>query len=326
MAFSRVSVRCLARGLGLAAALLASRSAHAEPSAAQKETARTLMAEGRELREHQDLKAALERFQAADAIMGVPTTGFELARAQVDLKLLVEARATLRRIASLPVQDTEPAPFQEARAKAEALDAELEARIPSLSFVLDGLAPGETATVSVDGEPVAPAALSMAYRINPGRHRISATTARSYGEKELDIAERETSDVTLLLTRTKTPGPAAATSEPRSSRIPTLAYVAGGVGAAGLLVGGISGVLALSAKSSAEDGCKGQRCPPQTWPNLDRAETFATVSTVGFVVGAVGASIAVGSLLFGRDDDEPPVQAFVSVTHSASSLSLAGRF
>jgi hypothetical protein len=66
------------------------------------------------------------------------------------------------------------------------------------------------------------------------------------------------------------------------------------------------------------------RCPPGTWSELDKAERLATVSTVGFVVGAVGAGIAVGSLLFASDD--PPVQANVSLTPTASALSLSGRF
>lgn len=311
----------------LALLLLNPRAAHAEPSPAQKETARTLMAQARELRERQDFRGALDRFQAADAIMAVPTTGFELARAHVDLKQLIEARATLRRVIALPVQPEEPPPFQEARAKAEALDAELEARIPALNFVVEGGVPGENAAISVDGEAVAPAALALPYRVNPGHHRIAAEAAHSSGRAEVDVNEREVKDVTLQLA--ESPAPLTAPSAPgaRARRVPTLAYVAGGVGAAGLLVGGVSGLIAMSAKHSAEDGCQAQRCPPSTWPNLDRAEAFATASTIGFVVGAVGAGIAVGSLLFGNSDaPEPPVQAFVSVMPGSSQLSLAGRF
>jgi hypothetical protein len=46
--------------------LLCGPGAHAQPSAAQKETARGLMAQGRELRERGELSGALTRFNAAD--------------------------------------------------------------------------------------------------------------------------------------------------------------------------------------------------------------------------------------------------------------------
>ena len=48
--------------------------AHADPSAADKETARALMNEGRTDRDKGDLKAAVKAFAAADALMHVPTT------------------------------------------------------------------------------------------------------------------------------------------------------------------------------------------------------------------------------------------------------------
>src|SRR5690242_13508597 len=102
----------------IAALILATAApAFAEPTAAEKETARNLMQEGRDLRDKKDLKGALQRFQAADQLMGVPTTGYEVASTQVALGLLVEARETLNRVSRLPAQAKEPAPFREARQK-----------------------------------------------------------------------------------------------------------------------------------------------------------------------------------------------------------------
>ena len=63
-----------------------------------RETARTLMQQGRELTAKGDLKEALKRFKGADDIMHVPTTGLEVARTQAPLGLLVEARDTIARI------------------------------------------------------------------------------------------------------------------------------------------------------------------------------------------------------------------------------------
>ncbi|HEX4448937.1 MAG TPA: hypothetical protein VH044_19485, partial [Polyangiaceae bacterium] len=92
------------------AALLAAPSAGAQPSAADRETARSMMQEGRDLREKGDLKGALQRFKAADDIMHVPTTSLEVARTQVSLGLLVEALDTIANIHKVPPAADEPAP------------------------------------------------------------------------------------------------------------------------------------------------------------------------------------------------------------------------
>src|SRR5215471_2911491 len=86
--------------------------AGAEPSATEKETARALMTEGRDLRDHNDLKTALKRFQTADSIMHVPTTALEVARTEASLGQLVEARETLSRIGRMPEDPSDPPPFR----------------------------------------------------------------------------------------------------------------------------------------------------------------------------------------------------------------------
>ena len=69
-----VSERNLGRCLALAL-LVSSGSAHAQPSAVQRETARELMAEARRLRERGDLNGALGRFSAADGLGYQARTG-----------------------------------------------------------------------------------------------------------------------------------------------------------------------------------------------------------------------------------------------------------
>ena len=110
----------------LLGALLCGTGARAQPNAAQKETARGLMAQGRELRERGDVSGALTRFRAADAMMGVPTTGFELGSTQVQLGRLLEAHETLGRVLSIAQGPDDPEPFNEARIKARALDQQAD--------------------------------------------------------------------------------------------------------------------------------------------------------------------------------------------------------
>lgn len=314
---------------------------YADPSAAQRETARSLMAQARELRDRGDNKGALVRFKAADAIMGVPTTAFEVARTQTDLALLVEARETLRRLRALPQKPDEPEPFREARTKAEALDAELAPRIGALHFVVTG-AERASLDISVDGEPVPRAVADVPFRVDPGHHRVLAKSGGQEISREVDAGERETRDVELAFT-SEAPSPAnEAPSEPQteprrqpdhraptsSGGTPTLAYVAGGIGLAGVALGGVTGLLALSKRNSAETGCNNGRCPPPTWKDLDAAHTYATVSTIGFIVGAVGVAVGAGCLIFASDDSKKSSALLVSPVFSerGGAMLVHGRF
>src|SRR5208282_4120727 len=70
---------------------------------------------------------------------------------------------------------------------------------------------------------------------------------------------------------------------------------------AGLLMGGITGLLAISDFSSAKSqGCVGNQCGPAATPELNKAGTMATLSTVGFIVGGVGAGVGVVGLIVGK--------------------------
>ncbi|MEO7109611.1 MAG: hypothetical protein ABI183_04150, partial [Polyangiaceae bacterium] len=96
------------------------------PTAADKDTARALMAQGADLRDKNDLKGALQSFQAADAIMHVPSTSLEVAKTAAALGQLVEARDAALAAARYPVNPGEPKPFVNARKEAQSLGDELE--------------------------------------------------------------------------------------------------------------------------------------------------------------------------------------------------------
>jgi hypothetical protein len=278
MAFER------ARSVGVALLLvLLTTPAWAAPSESQKEAARNLMAEGRELREQRDLAGALSRFQMADAIMGVPTTGYEVAATQAELGQLEEARVTLRKLLSREAAPDEPAPFKLARGKAAELDAELAARLTPQPAAPVGAAVTETAAAPAPATAKPPAP-------EPTR------------EPERPAAPPPASD----------------------SAVPPLAYVGGGVALAGLVIGSVTGSMALSKKHAAERGCVDHRCPPATWDDLDSAGHFATASTVSFVLCGLGAAVAVGALVFGRERDT--VQSSLTVVAHPRRLDVTGRF
>ncbi len=277
-------------------------SAHADPTAADKETARRLMSEGRSRRDANDLTGALQSFQAADALMQVPTTGLEVARTQIAMGKLIEARDKLLAVARTTPVPGEPRPFAEARATAETLGNDVEARIPTLRITLVGLAAGATPKVAVDGAEIPPAALVAPRAIDPGHHVVTANVDGPPKTQELDITERETKVVTLDLTVTPQPPPPEAETRSESSpRNHVLSFIGFGVGAAGIIAGSVTGLLAISSFNSAKSkGCVDNRCPPASYGDLDTASTMATTSDIAFIVGGVGVAVGVVGLFVGN--------------------------
>jgi hypothetical protein len=326
--------RFLASAL-LLAVIAGTSVAHADPSAADKETARSLMEEGRGLREHKDLRGALDRFQRADAIMHVPSTGFEVARTQVSLGLLVEARDTIAHVLHTPASPREPAPFRAARKNIQALDDSLVGRIPGLNISVKGAGAGDEPKVVVDEVEVPSAALGVPRRVNPGHHVVTATTGSARGVVEVDVQEGETKDVPVLLVASTATPDASADATPSEPQTPppaphrsrALTFVGLGVTVAGVGVGAVTGLLVLSKKSSLGTECVNMHCQPAAFGDLDGANTLATVSDVAFVAAGVGAVVTVISLFVGgKKDATAPPQASVSPWLGAGMGGLQGRF
>jgi hypothetical protein len=83
--------------------------------------------------------------------------------------------------------------------------------------------------------------------------------------------------------------------------------VAFGVGGAGLLVGGITGFLAMGKKSDLDKVCTNGTCPPSAQSDLDSYHSMGMISTIGFIVAGVGA--AAGVVLLVTQPKNPPPQA-----------------
>jgi hypothetical protein len=293
--------------------------ASAEPSAADKETARGLMSEGRASRERGDLKAALKAFSAADALMHVPTTGLEVAKTQVALGLLVEARDTALRISRLPEKASEPAPFKQAREVASTLNDELEGRIPSLTVTVKNVPEGATASVTIDEASVPTEALGSPRKLNPGHHVIVAKAGSVDAKQEVDLAEKDRKELAVELPAPAAPA-ASSTSGDSNARTeqPTestgksgfskaLMFGGFGIAGAGVLAGAITGVLSMSKTNSikSSSGCAGGVCGPTEYDDISSARSLATISTASFVAAGAGAVLGVVGLLTGNSSATP---------------------
>lgn len=275
------------------------RAAHAAPTAAERETARQLMEDARDKVERSDLKGALESFKAADDIMQVPTTGFEVGRIQVALGRLIEGRETLARVRRIPKAPNEPAPFERAREAAGALYDDLAPRIPSLRLEVRN-AKDEVA-ITVDDVPVAAAVAKVPFKVNPGRHVVVAKSGAATARQEVEVAERETKDVVLQLGSAETaatPAPAPPPDGKEGRAMSPLVYVGFGVAGVGVIAGSVTGLMMFSKKSALEEGCTQDKlCPPETKSDYDAAYTAATISTVSFIVAGLGAGVGLYGLL-----------------------------
>lgn len=281
-------------------AATASSPAWADPSLSDRETARSLMDDGDAKRDKGDFKAALKSYEAADAIMHVPTTGLEVARAQVQLGLLLEARETLGRVGRIPPKAGEPAAFTAARKTADGLMAEIGARIPSVTVVVTNAEPGQPTVVVFDNEVVPPAASQAPRKVNPGRHTVVARSGSLEKKQDIDVAERDAKTVTLDLkpaaARVDTTDP----STPRSGASPLpkiLIYGGFGLGAVGVGVGSVTGIMSFSQVSDVKKDCPNDVCPPSRQGDLDSAKSLGTISTIAFIAGGVGVGAGIIGLV-----------------------------
>ncbi len=96
-------------------------------------------------------------------------------------------------------------------------------------------------------------------------------------------------------TRAPAPLPPPPQAEPDKLRLP--AYVSLGAGGAGLVVGTLFGVLALSQAGTVKSTCESGVCPLSQQSAADSAKTKGWVSTIGFGVGIVGVSVGAALLV-----------------------------
>ncbi|MBI4705527.1 MAG: hypothetical protein HY744_30910, partial [Deltaproteobacteria bacterium] len=252
--------------------------------------------------------------------------------AQAALDLLGEGRDTLLRVQNLPAVPNEPAPFAGARKEAAELARELGERIPSLAVAVSGVPEGTPVEVRIDGTLLSPSAVGLRRKLNPRQH-VVVVSAPGFVEARETIAlkEREQRVVTIELRRESpmpvappaAPAPRPAPKPPPVTFGPTepapaqaegaavspLAWAGFGVGAVGLVVGTVTGIVTLSKAADIDEQCPGGPCPDSARENYDAAMALSYVSTAGFAVGGAGIVTGLVGLLALGTGPEPAAAA-----------------
>lgn len=285
-----------------------------QPSAADKETARSLMDVGVDREEAKDYPAALKAYQGAHALVKLPMTGVAVARVQAALGLLVEALDSAAEVKQMPRHASEGPAYAKARADAEALTERVLARTPSLQVSVSG-PDGEIrdgVEVSIDDVSLPSAAALLPRKVNPGNHKV-AVVAPGFkrATREVDVPEGGVFPVLIPLKRDTGsggdpgPGPGPSPGPTTKGGLSPLVFVGFGVGAAGIIAGAVSGGISIGKTSEIEPDCDDGHCLPSRRDDISSATTMANISNVTFAIGAAGVVTGVVGLFLprgGRED------------------------
>jgi hypothetical protein len=258
---------------------------------------------------------------AAKLYAAAPTLTLGLARTQAKLGKYVAAQESYNRIIREWGSAASPPPaFKDALEAAKTEVGPVSAKVASVVITVDGPA---SPVVTIDGQSVPAAALGLKRPVDPGTHVIKASgDGFKPAEQPFKVAEGGTAEAKLKLEKAPevavVPPPpvgGAQTTEPppesgKKGGSKTLAFVAFGVGGAGLVVGSITGLIAIGKHGDLKDRCPGGTCPADAQSDVDSYKTMGTISTVGFIVAGVGA--VAGTVLLFTGSKEASAKADVA--------------
>lgn len=304
--------------LGIAAGLVLSANAFAQTDD-EKATARALGQEGQAALDKGDAKTAEDRFHRAVMIFDnakavvPPTLILGYARGAAANKHFIAAEEAYNRMIRAGLPPGAPAPFVKALEDAK---KEIDAVTPHIARVTINVTGCDSPSVTLDGATVPSMMFGIKKPIDPGTHEIKASAVgckASTSSFTVDDGKESTANVTLekeapnnVTTNPTTTNPTTTnptttnptTTNPTTS--PTTSDSGGGsglkiagivtlgVGGAGLILGAITGGLALGAHSDIANSCPDPKnCPASVQGKIDSYHTMGTISTIGFVAGGV---------------------------------------
>ena len=331
---ARVSVGAV----GFVLLLLAQPAAAQEVDDATRASARQLGYAGVEAFQAKDYAAANEKLGRAFRVLQVPSLGLWSARALVKLGKFVEAQERYVKVRGLPVGGGDAEIQRKAQNDAASELSQLSLRVPSVVIQLEGAAAADV-DLTIDGSKVASDLAGEPRPVNPGTHLVVGKRGAEQVQATVTVAESEHPSLVL---RFKLAAPRVApalppSQSPLASSTPpepggnagsaqrTAGWVTIGVGGAALLVGGISGGIALGKGHdlSSNSRCQDYACGPSQQSSVDAYNSMRTVSTIGFIAGGVIAAGGAVLLLTAPSKASP---ASASLWLGPGSAGLKGAF
>lgn len=270
---------------------------------------------------------ALDRFERADELIKAPTLGLMAARSLEKLGRFVESTERYQQVIDMKLPADASDTFKQAQSAASKEKEALLPRIPSVEVSVAGPGANEVETVMLDGRRLPPQRfgasrpISAKLPVDPGDHRLEAQSKTGAAFERFTVGEGNTEHVVLTLSpdpnKHRPPpnakeGAAAGNSSQANASNPgsmpprrgetqrTIAWVSLGVGAAGAVLGIITGSVAASIHSDFTDppcDTDARKCPTSFKDQIDTYSTLRPLSTTGLIIGGVGLGLGTVLLL-----------------------------
>ncbi len=306
-----------------------------EATKEQKKQATKAFINGMKAFEGGRYEEALKDFNESYGAVRSPNSRLMIARTMAKLGQDVAAYDELE----ATIEDAEEAAkTDEKYAKtADAAREELKALTKRVALItLDVQKVPSGSSITVGDRAIPEADWSNPVVVQPGQVSVTLTTPDGQTVTETATAEAGGTSSVLLAPKPKAappppppPEPAVVAPEPEPSGFDqrTAAYVAGGVGAAGLITFGVFGILSNSKYSDLEDGCQDRLCPAGLRDEAHDGDTYQSIANIGLAVGIVG--LGTGAALFftsGDDSDEDTASRTPKLGVGLGTVSGSGRF
>lgn len=311
---SRFRQLCLVALLTAAAPAAFAQGASLETAtAAQKDAATKAFVKGSKASAAGKHEEALSAFKESYDAVASPNSHLMYARELVALERFVDAYESYEKI----IVEAEAAAKLDAKyaqsgeaAKKEMTD--LEAKIGLLTVNVKG-SPGDI--VRVGGKELPETKWGKPLPLMPGSVRVELVTSSGKEVSEevaLGAGQRTSVELDSNAPAAGGPPPDAGPADQGGSVSTdsstwdkrTWAYVAGGIGVAGIVTFGVFGALNNSKHGKLEDECSGGVCPKSLESDRDSGKTYQTVANVGLVVGIVGLGTGTALYLMSGDSTE----------------------
>lgn len=214
-------------------------------------------------------------------------------------------------------------------------------RSPMLIIRIEGADP-KTVLLSVDGAPIPIESLTAEVPVAVGERRIVARSGEQALDVTLFLSEGERDQVRLRFHPELVPALAAAPAAKVPGRplvvannspvvpmdapstndpLRTLGWVGVSVGAAGLVVGVVSGLVVVAKRNELSDSCNSYSCPASVRSQVESHNDWRTVSTLGIATGVVAGLAGVTLLL-----THPKQERALALQFSPAAAAVSGSF
>jgi hypothetical protein len=314
-------------------------AAAADTSTQDQAVAQSLYDEGRKLASAGKFSEACPKLDESQRLDPTPVTEFYLAdcyerwgRTASAWSTFLDLAASEHKAGGRKSADRERVARERARA--------LEAKLSQLVIDVPSSARVAGLVVTRDGAAVREGQWGAQVAVDPGQHTIEATAP---GKKAWSVT-RDVQGAGTTTVRVEAladvpppavppplhpPAPEPPPPDSPGSPLKTIGLVMGGVGAAGLIAGGIFGALALSKNSDANNGhCGGNlggpnSCDSQGVSLRNDAVSFGNLSTISLIAGGV---LAAGGITFWLVAPSGRVQAAPAVGAGTAGIRVGGSF